>query len=92
MFKKFLALLILVSLVVMATSVAVLADDEPVEAEPGQALRVLLLPKFLGIIVFDQAYQGALEAAAELENPEELILARRLRTASPGRSRSSPMP
>ncbi|MFQ3565732.1 MAG: substrate-binding domain-containing protein [Aggregatilineales bacterium] len=73
MFKKFLALLILVSLVLMATSVAVLADDEPVEAEPGQALRVLLLPKFLGIIVFDQAYQGALEAAAELENPEELI-------------------
>jgi rhamnose transport system substrate-binding protein len=31
-----------------------------------------LLPKFLGILPFDQAHQGALEAAAELENPEEL--------------------
>jgi rhamnose transport system substrate-binding protein len=32
-----------------------------------------LLPKFLGIAVFDQANQGAQEAAKELGNPEELI-------------------
>jgi rhamnose transport system substrate-binding protein len=33
---------------------------------------MVLLPKFLGNAVFDQAHEGALEAAAELENPEEL--------------------
>ena len=33
---------------------------------------MVLLPKFLGILVFDQANAGAEEAAAELENPEEL--------------------
>jgi rhamnose transport system substrate-binding protein len=31
-----------------------------------------LLPKFLGILVFDQANEGAQEAHAELGNPEEL--------------------
>jgi rhamnose transport system substrate-binding protein len=33
---------------------------------------MVLLPKFLGILPFDQAHQGALEAAEELGNPEEL--------------------
>jgi len=33
---------------------------------------MVLLPKFLGILPFDQAHTGAQEAAAELENPEEL--------------------
>jgi rhamnose transport system substrate-binding protein len=33
---------------------------------------MVLLPKFLGILVFDQANQGAEEAHAELQNPEEL--------------------
>ena len=33
---------------------------------------MLLLPKFLGILVFDQANQGAEEAAAELQNPTPL--------------------
>jgi rhamnose transport system substrate-binding protein len=43
-----------------------------VAATPGQAVSMVLLPKFLGILPFDQAHQGALEAAAELENPEAL--------------------
>ncbi|MDQ3248977.1 MAG: substrate-binding domain-containing protein [Chloroflexota bacterium] len=48
------------------------AGGDAVTAEPGQAVSMVLLPKFLGILPFDQARQGAEEAAAELENPEEL--------------------
>jgi rhamnose transport system substrate-binding protein len=42
--------------------------EEPEEAEEAMAeeLSAVLLPKFLGILVFDQAYEGALEAAEEL--------------------------
>ena len=43
-----------------------------VKATPGQAFKMTLLPKFLGILVFDQANQGAQEAAKELQNPETL--------------------
>jgi len=41
-------------------------------ATPGAALDMVLLPKFLGILVFDQANDGAQEAHVELENPQEL--------------------
>ncbi|MBI1881120.1 MAG: substrate-binding domain-containing protein, partial [Chloroflexi bacterium] len=44
----------------------------PVDAVPGQSVKMVLLPKFLGILVFDQANEGAQEAAKELGNPEEL--------------------
>jgi rhamnose transport system substrate-binding protein len=40
-----------------------------VVAEPGQDLKVMMLPKFLDNEVFVQANEGALEAAAELQNP-----------------------
>src|SRR5262249_50603882 len=40
--------------------------------QPGQSLKMVLLPKFLGIVPFDQAHQGAEEAAAELKNGEKL--------------------
>ena len=33
---------------------------------------MVLLPKFLGILPFDQAHRGAEEAAAELKNPTPL--------------------
>jgi rhamnose transport system substrate-binding protein len=33
---------------------------------------MVLLPKFLGNAVFDQAHEGAKEAAAELQNPEKV--------------------
>ena len=46
------------ALTVSAVSGPVLAQD-PVQAEPGQDVNMLLLPKFLGIIVFDQANEGA---------------------------------
>ena len=32
---------------------------------------MMLLPKFLGILPFDQANKGAEEAATELKNPEK---------------------
>ena len=47
-------------------------SGEAVTAEPGQAVKMVLMPKFLGIAVFDEANTGAQEAAKELENPEEL--------------------
>jgi rhamnose transport system substrate-binding protein len=50
-------------------SSAVMADGHVVTAEPGEDVNMLLLPKFLGIIVFDQANEGAQEAAAELGMP-----------------------
>src|SRR5690242_8332022 len=48
------------------------AATGPVKATPGKALKMILLPKFLGIAVFDQAHNGAEEAAKELQNPEAL--------------------
>ena len=41
--------------------------------EKGRSADMVLLPKFLGILVFDQANEGAQEAHAELENPGELL-------------------
>jgi rhamnose transport system substrate-binding protein len=46
---------------------------EPVAATPGQDVPMVLLPKFLGILPFDQANRGAQEAHAELQNPAELL-------------------
>lgn len=43
-----------------------------VKATPGQSVKMMLLPKFLGILPFDQANTGAEEAATELQNPEAL--------------------
>jgi len=49
-----------------------IAAGDPKKATPGKAVKMVLLPKFLGILVFDQANEGAQEAAAELKNPEKL--------------------
>ena len=43
-----------------------------VEATPGKPVKMVLLPKFLGILPFDQAHQGALQAQKELQNTTEL--------------------
>ena len=43
-----------------------------VMAAPGGAFDMVLLPKFLGILPFDQAHQGALEAEKELQNSKPL--------------------
>ena len=57
-------------------------EEEVSEAEPAESeseppamdepLSMVLLPKFLGILVFDQANEGAMEANAELGNPVDL--------------------
>jgi rhamnose transport system substrate-binding protein len=41
---------------------------EPVVAKKGETANLVLLPKFLGILPFDQANRGAEEAHAEMEN------------------------
>lgn len=66
-------LLLLTVIALLLSPVLVLAQDEPVEAEPGQEVNMVLLPKFLGILVFDEANQGAQEAHEELENPGTLV-------------------
>jgi len=58
-----------------ATALAQSPEATPsaaVTAEKGKAVKMMLLPKFLGNAVFDQANQGAQEAAKELENPTAL--------------------
>jgi rhamnose transport system substrate-binding protein len=47
------------------------AAAEPAAAA-GEGVPMVLMPKFLGILVFDQANQGAQEAHAEVGNPAEL--------------------
>lgn len=44
----------------------------PIKAKTGLPAKMMLLPKFLGILPFDQAHQGAEEAAKELGNPTPL--------------------
>ncbi|MEM6284134.1 MAG: substrate-binding domain-containing protein [Chloroflexota bacterium] len=69
--KKFTALLIVILLMSVVTGV--FAQDDPVVPEPGAELNMVLMPKFLGILVFDQAFDGASEAHEELETTGELI-------------------
>ncbi|MBZ0296570.1 MAG: substrate-binding domain-containing protein, partial [Anaerolineae bacterium] len=71
--KKMKLLLLFTVIALLLSPVLVMAQDEPVEAEPGQDLDMVLLPKFLGILVFDEANEGAMEAHEELQNPGELI-------------------
>jgi rhamnose transport system substrate-binding protein len=51
----------------VASTPAVSAQDAAM-AEPGGAVNIMLLPKFLGILPFDQANRGAQEAHDELGN------------------------
>jgi rhamnose transport system substrate-binding protein len=48
------------------------AYADAMKLEGGKATNMVLLPKFLGILVFDQANEGAQEAHAELGNTGEL--------------------
>jgi len=73
--KKSVKLLVLMLVVVMMASTALTsinAQGDAKKATPGKAVKMVLLPKFLGILVFDQANEGAMEAAKELKNPETL--------------------
>src|SRR6478752_4917542 len=55
-----------------SASSAAASGGPAVKATPGQSVKMMLLPKFLGILPFDQANKGATEAATELKNPEKL--------------------
>src|SRR6476659_7109679 len=55
-----------------AASEPAASESAVVKATPGQSVKMMLLPKFLGILPFDQANKGAEEAATELANPEKL--------------------
>ena len=55
-----------------ASASASAAAGGVVQATPGESVKMMLLPKFLGILPFDQANKGAEEAATELQNPEAL--------------------
>jgi rhamnose transport system substrate-binding protein len=55
-----------------ASEPAASASGGAVKATPGESVKMMLLPKFLGILPFDQANKGAQEAATELANPEAL--------------------
>ena len=48
------------------------AYADTIKLEPGKETNMVLLPKFLGILVFDQANEGAQEAHKELGNPGKL--------------------
>jgi rhamnose transport system substrate-binding protein len=62
---------LLVGAILSIVPFVVSAQEDPAEAEPGQEVNIILLPKFLGIAVFDEANMGAEEAHAELENSGE---------------------
>ncbi len=53
----------------LGTAAIAQTPTDAITATKGQEAKMMLLPKFLGILPFDQANQGAEEAAAELENP-----------------------
>jgi rhamnose transport system substrate-binding protein len=78
MTKKVAILTLLWLVMALSTSISVAQDAtaeataEAAMATSGQAVNMVLLPKFLGILPFDQAHQGAEEAAAELGNPTPL--------------------
>lgn len=61
------------TLAVAACLAAAAAAQEAVKATPGGEANMVLLPKFLGILPFDQANRGAEEAHAELGNTGELL-------------------
>lgn len=69
---------IIAALLVTSMGAAVRAQDASpspsaaVHATPGKAVKMMLLPKFLGILPFDQAHQGAEQAAKELQNSTPL--------------------
>ncbi len=61
------------TLALCATLAAGAANAETIMAEKGGAANMVLLPKFLGILPFDQANRGAEEAHAELGNTGTLL-------------------
>ena len=70
---KYLNTLSLGAALLMGTATLSYAEGHTLTLTPGMETNMVLLPKFLGILVFDQANEGAQEAHAELQNPGELL-------------------
>ncbi len=70
--KHFNTLSVAAALMLGTASVS-FAESHALTLAPGMETNMVLLPKFLGILVFDQANEGAQEAHAELANPGELL-------------------
>ena len=84
-------LLMTAALALVALPSAALAADAM--ATPGKALNMVLLPKFSGNAVFDQAHDGALEAAEGAAEPDRAAVPRAAGVRTPpARSTSSPTP
>lgn len=60
------------ALAALMIGTAGMVQAEGAKLEPGKEVNMVLLPKFLGILVFDQANEGAQEAHKELGNPGKL--------------------
>ncbi len=71
--KNILRILVTVMLLALLLPLTGVVAQDVVEPTPGQEVNLILLPKFLGIAVFDQANEGAQEAHAELGNTGELV-------------------
>ncbi len=69
--KLFITAVLLVCIVATFTPTA-RAQGNPIQATKGKNINMVLLPKFLGILPFDQANQGAQEAHKELGNTGKL--------------------
>src|SRR5579871_1412855 len=69
--KLFITAVVMVCIVTSLTPTAQ-AQGTPAQATKGKAINMVLLPKFLGILPFDQANQGAQEAHKELGNTGKL--------------------
>lgn len=61
------------TLAICAAMAGTVATAETIMAQKGLQADMVLLPKFLGILPFDQANQGAQEAHIELENTGKLL-------------------
>ena len=73
---------------VLLMSVGMVGAQEPVKATPGQEVNMILLPKFLGIAVFDQAHRALRKLMPSCKIPARWnFLAPRRTTAPPVRSR-----
>lgn len=69
MLKRRALVIAMVGAILFGNAGMIALAQDAAEATKGQDVKMMLLPKFLGILPFDQANQGAEEAAKELENP-----------------------
>ena len=67
LFRKFITMVPLIFILISSVASA------HTNAKKGQKADLVLMPKFLGILVFDQANDGAKEAHKELKNPGDLL-------------------